>query len=160
MVSCSAILDVDSLRGSEAGVLDLPQRDGAMDSGDQGGPDRSSTDLVPDRAAPDLARPDRSVKDRGVPDKTVPDKPGPILDKAVVDQGAPDQPLPSDALPDVTPVDVGGDQSTDQLVVDIGTDSTAADACLLGKDGEPCTVDADCCSNKCLGPVGSKTCKP
>ncbi len=31
--------------------------------------------------------------------------------------------------------------------------------CNLGKVGDPCTVDADCCSNTCRGPSGRKTCK-
>jgi hypothetical protein len=159
-VSCSAILDFDSLSGAEDGGLDLPQQDGATDSGDQGRPDRSTTDLVPDRARSDLAKPDRSVKDHAVldktvADKTVPDKPSTVPDKALADLGAPDQPVvqPDQALPDVAT----GDQSVDQLI-DVGTDS-AADACLLGKEGDPCTADSDCCSNKCLGPTGSKTCK-
>lgn len=31
--------------------------------------------------------------------------------------------------------------------------------CDLGQKGDSCTSDADCCSNKCRGPSGRKTCK-
>jgi V8-like Glu-specific endopeptidase len=31
--------------------------------------------------------------------------------------------------------------------------------CSLGAVGDSCTADADCCSNKCRGPNGRKTCK-
>ena len=31
--------------------------------------------------------------------------------------------------------------------------------CDLGRKGEPCSSDADCCSGKCRGPSGNKTCK-
>ncbi len=31
--------------------------------------------------------------------------------------------------------------------------------CTLGQVGDPCTQDSDCCSNKCKGPAGGKTCK-
>lgn len=31
--------------------------------------------------------------------------------------------------------------------------------CDLAQVGESCTVDSDCCSNKCKGPNGNKTCK-
>jgi hypothetical protein len=32
-------------------------------------------------------------------------------------------------------------------------------SCDLGQKGDSCTVDADCCSNKCRGPSGRKSCK-
>lgn len=32
-------------------------------------------------------------------------------------------------------------------------------SCDLGQVGDPCTSDADCCSSKCRGPSGRKTCK-
>jgi hypothetical protein len=31
--------------------------------------------------------------------------------------------------------------------------------CTLGQKGDSCTVDGDCCSNKCRGRSGAKTCK-
>jgi hypothetical protein len=31
--------------------------------------------------------------------------------------------------------------------------------CPLGQKGDACTTDAECCSNKCKGPDGNKTCK-
>ncbi|MDY7094028.1 MAG: matrixin family metalloprotease [Acidobacteriota bacterium] len=32
-------------------------------------------------------------------------------------------------------------------------------SCTLGQKGDSCSVDGDCCSNKCRGPSGRKTCK-
>ena len=35
----------------------------------------------------------------------------------------------------------------------------ACQGCALASLGDPCQVDADCCSSKCRGPAGRKTCK-
>ncbi len=35
----------------------------------------------------------------------------------------------------------------------------ACQGCDLGQTGDPCVVNADCCSNKCKGPPGGKTCR-
>ena len=32
-------------------------------------------------------------------------------------------------------------------------------ACTLGQKGDSCTLASECCSNKCTGKAGSKTCK-
>lgn len=34
----------------------------------------------------------------------------------------------------------------------------AVDTCQLGQSGDPCTVDADCCSNNCVGGRSGKHC--
>ena len=33
------------------------------------------------------------------------------------------------------------------------------DPCGLGKSGDPCGADSECCSGKCKGKSGSKTCR-
>lgn len=40
-----------------------------------------------------------------------------------------------------------------------GGDGGDGGTCTDGQVGDPCTVDSDCCSNKCRGPSGGKTCK-
>ncbi len=40
-----------------------------------------------------------------------------------------------------------------------GVEPPPPPACELGQKGDPCTQDSDCCSNKCKGPSGRKTCK-
>ena len=42
-------------------------------------------------------------------------------------------------------------------VIDPTNDPICDVAC--GANGDPCEVDADCCSNTCTGKPGSKTCK-
>lgn len=42
---------------------------------------------------------------------------------------------------------------------DGGTGGGGGGGCSLGQKGDPCSSDADCCSNKCRGPSGGKTCK-
>jgi len=37
--------------------------------------------------------------------------------------------------------------------------SSSPGSCTFGQTGDACNVDADCCSNKCLGRLGSRTCK-
>jgi hypothetical protein len=32
-------------------------------------------------------------------------------------------------------------------------------ACMLAQKGDACTMDSECCSNKCTGKAGSMTCK-
>lgn len=40
-----------------------------------------------------------------------------------------------------------------------GSGPGPGDTCTDGQKGDSCTVDGDCCSNKCRGPNGRKTCK-
>ena len=40
-----------------------------------------------------------------------------------------------------------------------GGDGGGGDTCDLAPVGASCTSDGDCCSNKCKGPNGGKTCK-
>jgi extracellular elastinolytic metalloproteinase len=37
--------------------------------------------------------------------------------------------------------------------------SSVAEDCLLAPKGDPCTTDGECCSGKCRGSAGNKTCK-
>jgi DNA-binding beta-propeller fold protein YncE len=48
----------------------------------------------------------------------------------------------------------GRDNDCDGLV-----DGADPDCCSLGQSGDACTVDADCCSNRCRGKRGAKVCK-
>ncbi len=39
------------------------------------------------------------------------------------------------------------------------SDGVCSVGCTLGQKGDSCTIDAECCSNKCRGGVGNRTCK-
>ena len=54
--------------------------------------------------------------------------------------------------------------NTGQLTTDLidcfgGPPPPPPPPCEDGQRGDPCTVDEDCCSMKCRGPAGRKTCK-
>jgi hypothetical protein len=69
------------------------------------------------------------------------------------DNDAAINPFASELCSDTVDNDCDGD-------VDCADGDCAADpACVCAAKKEPCVVDADCCSNKCRGPAGSKTCK-
>jgi len=59
--------------------------------------------------------------------------------------------------------DDGQDNDCD-LAIDCADSDCAGDpacgggGCTLGQPGDSCTVNGDCCSNKCKGPPGGKTC--
>jgi hypothetical protein len=40
-----------------------------------------------------------------------------------------------------------------------GDPACGGGGCTLGQPGDPCSVDADCCSNKCKGPPSNRTCR-
>ena len=43
--------------------------------------------------------------------------------------------------------------------VQLQLDDADAPGCILLPKGAPCTNDGECCSGKCRGPAGNKTCK-
>ena len=51
----------------------------------------------------------------------------------------------------------GLDNDCDGLID--GADPDCGSACTVGQKGDLCVADVDCCSNKCKGKSGSKTCK-
>ncbi|HEX9801373.1 MAG TPA: hypothetical protein VGC00_14530 [Thermoanaerobaculia bacterium] len=55
-------------------------------------------------------------------------------------------------------VDNDCDGFVDCLDSDCSGDPLCA-GCTLGEKGDPCVVDGDCCSNRCKGKPGAKTCK-
>ncbi len=58
--------------------------------------------------------------------------------------------------------DDGIDNDCDEMVDCFDTDcdgDSACPSCDLTPDGEPCDIDAQCCSNKCRGRPTAKTCK-
>ena len=50
------------------------------------------------------------------------------------------------------------DGFVDCLDSDCASDPVCS-SCTLGELGDPCTVNADCCSNNCKGKPGAKVCK-
>jgi extracellular elastinolytic metalloproteinase len=59
--------------------------------------------------------------------------------------------------PEVSCAD-GLDNDCDGLI-DADDPDCQTGSCTLGQVGDACTVDGDCCSEKCRGPSGRKTCK-
>ena len=53
--------------------------------------------------------------------------------------------------------DCGG--GTDCSDADCSGDLACLANCFLGQQGDPCGSNEECCSNKCKGPSGNKTCK-
>lgn len=51
-----------------------------------------------------------------------------------------------------------GQMQTDLIRCFTGEPPPPPPPCELGMPGDPCTSDADCCSNKCKGKPGAKTC--
>ena len=51
----------------------------------------------------------------------------------------------------------GVDNDCDSLIDNDDPDCSGG-VCLLGQPGDACSVNSDCCSNKCKGKPGSKTC--
>lgn len=54
--------------------------------------------------------------------------------------------------------DDGVDNDCDGFV-DLSDSDCQGEPCDLGQLGDPCSLDADCCSNKCKGKPGDKTCR-
>ena len=82
-------------------------------------------------------------------------------DKGPLEDGTP---APDVRPPDTRPLDTGtiveGPLPVDGLLVDGPAVDTHTGDMGCGQAGDTCTVDADCCSNRCFGPPGGKTCKP
>ena len=53
----------------------------------------------------------------------------------------------------------GLDNDCDGFVDGADPDCDAGGSCTDGQKGDSCALDSDCCSNKCKGKAGSKTCK-
>lgn len=53
----------------------------------------------------------------------------------------------------------GSDNDCDTLVDCNDSDCSGVPACSCGQVGSSCTSNGDCCTNKCKGPSGRKTCK-
>lgn len=56
-------------------------------------------------------------------------------------------------------IDNDGDGDVDCADADCAGDPACSGQCQLGQPGDPCTDDSECCSNKCKGPSGRKTCR-
>jgi hypothetical protein len=55
--------------------------------------------------------------------------------------------------------DCNGDVDCNDLACTTDPICDGGGTCTDAQIGDPCTVDSDCCSNKCKGPTGGKTCK-
>ncbi|MEQ9495248.1 MAG: S8 family serine peptidase [Deltaproteobacteria bacterium] len=53
----------------------------------------------------------------------------------------------------------GLDNDCDGAIDSADSDCNTGGGCNLGQSGDACTNDSDCCSNKCKGPPGRRTCR-
>jgi hypothetical protein len=56
-------------------------------------------------------------------------------------------------------VDEDCDGFVDCADSDCSTSAACVPSCTLGKKGDPCSSNSQCCSNKCSGKAGKKTCR-